>query len=235
MKKLMATLLTLPALVYAQDFVSFGGVWLGSTTYPESDTPALNVGSFFMGRSNMLGGRLHYGYALSANTDVVSTSVVSGTEALSFTGIATHIPFEANVALVYGTKIRGWVGAGTNVSLVQGRARVNYSIYDTATGATITCSATASGRTDLNFGLQFFFGGEYVFGKLPFLFIGGTWGAFAQFKYMWVNQSKLDVSGEVECQRIDAFGVTTVKRDVKSSMDLKLENSSLVFGFTYHF
>ncbi len=224
-----------PALLCAQDFTSFGGVWIGSSSYPDSQTPALNVGSFFLGRSNMLGGRLHYGYAVSANTDVVAVSSASGTEVASFTAIATHIPLEANVALVYGSKIRGWAGMGTNVSLVRGIARLNYSAYDTVSGATITCNASASGRTDLTFGFQFFLGGEYVFGRLPFLFIGGTWGAFAQYKYMWVNQTKMKVSGEVECQKIDAFGTSTVKKDLESSLDLKLENSSFVFGVTYHF
>jgi hypothetical protein len=236
MVRILAVLIFfLPFFTYSQTFRSFGGVWVGSSNYTGGTMPTLNVGSFLLGQTNILGGLFHFGYAISANTNVVATSGAFTDDfgnlyQFSGVGVATHIPLEANVALVkeFG-KFRGWIGGGTNASFVSGMVDIQMSAI--IWGNYIYCSARATGKSEFTFGGQVFAGGEYVFGKVPY--IGGIWGIFSQFKYMIIKDVNFKFTGTIECQDLTFGGTQT--QDISETIRLDLDNTSFVLGLTYHF
>ncbi len=217
--------------LYSQPPKSFGGVWLGQTTYNDSGTNSLNVGSFYLAQSPFLTG-LYFGYGVSVNTNVVAESaagVDSGGNfiAATATGIGVHLPFEVNVAYVLSLgKFNAWAGGGLNASIAQGQ--VYLSLADLTNS--IYCEASATGQTKFSPGAQLFLGGEYVFGRIPY--IGGNWGLFLQYKYMYVNKMNMKVSGSAQC--VDSLGNSSTQ-SIDTSIDLDLSNNSFVLGFTYHF
>ncbi len=231
MKRLMFALFSTSLIAFSQDYKAFGGVWIGQTSYKDGETPALNVGSFFLAQSPFLE-NLHFGYGVSANTNIAVGSVIGADSfgnivAVNITGVAVHLPFEANVAYVLGTpKIRGWIGGGLNISIAQANVVLSYT--DLTNG--INCSASATGKTEFTPGFQIFGGGEYVFGGLPT--IGGIWGVFAQLKYMYAKEVDMSVSGNVECT--DTLG-NRITQSVDESISIDLSNTSYVVGLSYHF
>ncbi len=219
----------LMGLAHAQeDLYSFGGVWIGSTSFSDSDSGALNTGSFFLARTPLLNGRLFFGYAISASTEVAIDAEATTQEALTVTGVAQVIPLEVNGAYVMKfNKFQGWAGAGLNVSFADASASLAY--YDSWNS--IYCRADVTGETDMTYGAQVFLGGEYIFGSIKL--IGGQWGVFAQGKYQYISDVDMTVSGTAECQNF-ATG-QRVQQSTKQSISIDLSNTSWVLGLTYHF
>ena len=219
------------SILKAQPPKAFGGVWIGNTTYTDSDENSLNVGSFFLAKTPIFK-NLYFGYSISANTEVVNQTELSQDEfgnitTTTITGVGTHLPFEVNLVYLLSLgKFNAWVGGGLNVSIAQADV---YATYTDITNG-IYCEAQATGETKFTPGAQVFVGGEYVFGGVPY--IGGNWGIFAQYKYMYVKKISIDVSGDVKC--VNSFG-QSISQPIKFSEDIKLTNYSIVVGLTYHF
>ena len=221
----------IPALLQAQPPKSFGGVWIGQSSYKDGETNPLNVGSFFFARTP-LHQNLYFGYALSANTNVVVEGA-SGIDnsgnffAATATGVGIHLPFEFNLAYILSAgKFNAWAGGGVNASIAQAQVYLSYA--DLSNG--LYCEASATGKTKFAPGAQLFVGGEYAFGGIPY--VGGNWGLFFQYKQMFVRKIDMDISGNAQC--VDSLGNSATQR-IDDTIEIDLSNSSLVLGFTYHF
>ncbi len=235
MKTILKALVILSVVLYLHcpalaqdDLLSFGGVWMGTTYYSDSDSGSLNTGSFFLARTPFLDGRLYFGYAISASTEVDVGAVTDGQESLVLTGVAQVIPLEVNGAYVlkWG-KFQGWAGAGLNATFAD--ASMSLAYYDNWNA--IGCQADVTGDTDYAYGAQIFAGAEYIFGGVKF--IGGQWGAFAQGKYQYISDVDMKISGSVQCYDFNTGG--SVQQNINQSVSLDLSNTSWVIGLTYHF
>lgn len=148
--KVSLVALLFPVIVQAQEYKAFGGVWMGQTDYKDGETPSLNVGSFFLAEMPFIR-NLHFGYAISANTNIALESATGFDDlgnfvSVNLAGIGVHVPLELNLAYVLGLgKFRLWGGGGVNLSVAQ--ATLNLAYSDLTNG--YTCNASATGRPSL--------------------------------------------------------------------------------------
>ncbi len=227
-------LLLLWTSAFSEEIKSFGGVWLGTTSFSEGNETALNVGSFFLAKTPLLGGKVFFGYAVSASTEVaVEAGAVSilGAQAVGvLTGVAQLVPLEANLALVqkFGDFV-GWLGGGISVAYADVSVSTTYAF--SLLGSTYVCYGDVEASSEAVTGFQLFLGGEYIFGSVGL--VGGTWGVFLQAKYQYLGEVTFESSGTFTCQDLSGTSSRTVSTSDSFSTDLS--NYSVVGGITYHF
>ena len=224
-------LLCTTALLKAQPPKSFGGVWLGQSTFTKTGRSSMNVGSFFLAKAPLIR-NLYFGYAISANTNVaaesaVQTDLFGNVTAATATGVGIHMPLELNLAylLSFG-KFSAWAGGGLNASIAQAEVYLSYMDF----GNGLYCEASATGQTRFVPGAQVFVGGEYKIGGMPY--VGGNWGVFLQYKQMFVQRVNMRISGTASC--VDNLG-NSYSDSFEDSIDIDLSSGSFVLGLTYHF
>lgn len=226
-KKTLISTLLLSSLTIAGEYNGFGGVWIGSTSFTDSDENGLNVGSFFFAKTPLLNNHLHFGYAVSATTEVAVEYDSDLTSESLIVGVGQLVPIEVNAAYAGNIgKFSYWIGGGINLSIASVDITGDYYDYS----SNVYCQAQADAQTDTTYGVQFFIGGEYIFGSIGF--IGGEWGIFGQYKYQYISEVKAKLEGKATCY--DAFGNESTG-NISDEVKLDLSNNSYVVGLTYHF